>query len=340
MSLTAFVRAARKGRLRKAKGCPPKCVIGTFKTPLSLGLSSGYSIEDICTFYTTRRWVPGCVQPFEDAYQEFYRDLAFEDSISEYLVKERCDNMDVDDIISYDQLVIEENSHLQKGMNFGVGKNYSVLLMSLRQNAPYEDVMDERTGTLIYEGHDQPQTEACPDPKLVDQPMTTPSGAWTENGKFFRATVDLKSGLLEEPELVKVYEKISKGVWCYKGFFELIDGQIVSDGRRRVFKFRLKPVTKVPFGRPKELPHLRLIPSGVKVEVWRRDGGKCVICGSQKNLHYDHEIPFSKGGSGMTADNVRLLCAKHNLEKSDKIISLMPWIYLGGKAAVVFRSGH
>jgi hypothetical protein len=120
-------------------------------------------------------------------------------------------------------------------------------------------------------------------------------------------------------------------IWDFNWFETLV---------RRVFKFRLMPVTKSSFGRPKELPHIRLIPSRVKVEVWRRDAGKCVICGSQKNLHYDHDIPFSKGGSSLTVDNVRLLCAKHNLEKSDKIISLLPWIYLGARVAVNFHTRH
>src|SRR5712692_9382104 len=108
-----------------------------------------------------------------------------------------------------------------------------------------------------------------------------------------------------------------------------IDANMVSDGRRKVFKFSLKPVEKKSFGRVVELPHNRLIPTTVKVEVWRRDGGQCVQCGSTKNLHFDHDIPFSKGGSSLTAANVRLLCAKHNLEKSDKILAIAPWILTG-----------
>ncbi len=60
------------------------------------------------------------------------------------------------------------------------------------------------------------------------------------------------------------------------------------------------------------------IPEDVKFEVWRRDGGKCVICGSQKNLEFDHIIPFSKGGSS-TARNLQLLCQDCNRRKSDKI---------------------
>lgn len=84
--------------------------------------------------------------------------------------------MQVDDIISYAQLVAEERVNLQKGMNFGIGRNYSVFLMSVRKGAPYADEIDPKTGTLIYEGHDQPKTRGSSDPKAVDQPLTTPRG--------------------------------------------------------------------------------------------------------------------------------------------------------------------
>jgi 5-methylcytosine-specific restriction endonuclease McrA len=60
------------------------------------------------------------------------------------------------------------------------------------------------------------------------------------------------------------------------------------------------------------------IPSAVRREVWRRDGGKCVRCGSRKNLEYDHIIPVSRGGSN-TARNIELLCETCNRAKSDLI---------------------
>jgi 5-methylcytosine-specific restriction endonuclease McrA len=63
----------------------------------------------------------------------------------------------------------------------------------------------------------------------------------------------------------------------------------------------------------------RIIPSRVKLEVWQRDGGKCAICGSEDELHFDHILPFSKGGTSETAANVQLLCARHNLAKSARI---------------------
>ena len=60
------------------------------------------------------------------------------------------------------------------------------------------------------------------------------------------------------------------------------------------------------------------IPSSVKREVWQRDKGKCVECGSNKNLEYDHIIPVSRGGAN-SFRNLQLLCEKCNRRKSANI---------------------
>jgi hypothetical protein len=60
------------------------------------------------------------------------------------------------------------------------------------------------------------------------------------------------------------------------------------------------------------------IPQDVMDAVWNRDMGKCVICGSQEKLEFDHIIPFSKGGSN-TYRNIQILCEKCNIEKSNNI---------------------
>lgn len=60
------------------------------------------------------------------------------------------------------------------------------------------------------------------------------------------------------------------------------------------------------------------IPREVVDAVYRRDGARCVYCGSTENLHLDHIIPFSKGGA-TSLENLQLLCQKCNLEKSNKI---------------------
>ena len=60
------------------------------------------------------------------------------------------------------------------------------------------------------------------------------------------------------------------------------------------------------------------IPKEVVDAVWRKDGGRCVYCGSTENIQLDHIIPFSKGGA-TTVENLQLLCQKCNIEKSNKI---------------------
>jgi 5-methylcytosine-specific restriction endonuclease McrA len=59
----------------------------------------------------------------------------------------------------------------------------------------------------------------------------------------------------------------------------------------------------------------RDIDPDVKREVWRRDQGRCVQCGSQAFLEFDHIIPFSMGGSN-TARNIQVLCQECNRQKS------------------------
>ena len=67
-----------------------------------------------------------------------------------------------------------------------------------------------------------------------------------------------------------------------------------------------------------DLLHNRIIPGEIQREVYERDHGKCTKCGSKENLHFDHILPYSKGGSSKVVSNIQLLCAKHNLQKGAK----------------------
>jgi 5-methylcytosine-specific restriction endonuclease McrA len=104
--------------------------------------------------------------------------------------------------------------------------------------------------------------------------------------------------------------------------FKLTDAWVESDNRRKVFKFRLQIILEVPtleWKRRVALDHTRVIPSVVELEVWKRARGCCVLCGERDNLHFDHDLPYSKGGTSLSAKDLRLLGARHNLSKNDKI---------------------
>lgn len=226
-----------------------------------------------------------------------------------------------DNVLSYIAMCQREGASLQAGMNFGLGGNHSVILMSVRPNAPYRDRLEDGGTTLIYEGHDMPKTATCPNPKVVDQPLTTHTGRPTQNGKFFAAAQSAKDQR-RPPERVRVYEKIRPGIWAYNGIFHLVDAWTERDDFRSVCKFKLVAVEgDEDLSQPVRLAaeRRRIIPSHVKLEVWQRDGGKCAKCSASDELHFDHILPYSKGGTSVTAANVQLLCARHNLEKSDHI---------------------
>src|SRR3989338_4817542 len=145
-----------------------------------------------------------------------------------------------DDILSYREMCGTENVQtLQRGMNFRMNPAYSVILMSQRSNAPYQDKIHEDGMTIEYEGHDVSRMGYDHNPKVEDQPEKLFSGRLTQNGHFIKAARDYREGK-GAAELVKVYEKIFPGVWSLKGFFDLIDYQIVHDEKRNVFRYILK----------------------------------------------------------------------------------------------------
>jgi len=226
------------------------------------------------------------------------------------------------EVISYLEMCRREGVSLQRGMNFGLGGNHSVILMPVRPGAPYKDQLDEGATVLIYEGHDQPRYPGGPNPKSVDQPESNEAGRPTQNALFHRAALEFKAGG-HGPERVRVYEKIRQGIWSYNGVFHLVDSWREESDGRQVFRFKLVAVEgDEDFERPVELSpaRRRVIPTAIKLEVWRRDGGKCVVCGATDELHFDHVLPVSKGGTSAVAVNIQLLCARHNLEKRDQIL--------------------
>lgn len=74
------------------------------------------------------------------------------------------------------------------------------------------------------------------------------------------------------------------------------------------------PAAPLPFEQTTRSP----IPEASRSEVWRRDSGRCVQCGSKQNLQFDHIIPVVLGGA-TTVANLQLLCQPCNGTKGKKI---------------------
>jgi hypothetical protein len=116
--------------------------------------------------------------------------------------------------------------------------------------------------------------------------------------------------------------------WLFQDFLYDVTGYIQDEeakllvleefGRERKFfeKLRIKFSAEEQKGSTITRPR---IPEKVRVEVWRRDGGKRARCGSREKLEYDHIVPVSRGGSN-TARNIELLCEKCNRSKKDNVV--------------------
>ena len=171
------------------------------------------------------------------------------------------------DVISYLEMCAPFGVNLQRGMNYRIRDGESLILMSQRSGAPYEDKVEQGGRVIIYEGHDLPRTLGAPNPKSVDQPEFQPNSKPTQNGLFAAAAKRFKDADAN-PERVRVFEKIRNGIWVYNGLFELIDAWQETSGLRRVFKFKLQVVDALPLSdQPCRAPidHDRVIPTQVKV---------------------------------------------------------------------------
>jgi 5-methylcytosine-specific restriction endonuclease McrA len=62
------------------------------------------------------------------------------------------------------------------------------------------------------------------------------------------------------------------------------------------------------------VPRREPIPREIRLAVWQRDGGRCVECGGDFDLQYDHLIPLSMGGAS-SVQNLQVLCGDCNRAK-------------------------
>ena len=91
-------------------------------------------------------------------------------------------------------------------------------------------------------------------------------------------------------------------------------------------RYSAQALMRQPLQKQKTLT--RHIPMSIRRKVWQRDEGRCSYkdfksnrrCGSKHLLQVDHIQPFSLGGRH-EIQNLRLLCAGHNRNRSQKTFS-------------------
>ena len=59
--------------------------------------------------------------------------------------------------------------------------------------------------------------------------------------------------------------------------------------------------------------------SWVRMHVWWRDQGRCVLCGEREGVWFDYVIPVREGGSNKE-DNIRLMCER--CKRGEKSVSM------------------
>jgi hypothetical protein len=107
---------------------------------------------------------------------------------------------------------------------------------------------------------------------------------------------------------------IVMGTGKHGGAYEVADSEYAAAVLTGILKVSRRTATvTIPAQRDS-----RAVPHGIKVEVWRRDGGACVECSASEYLEFDHVIPWSRGGATSVA-NLQLLCRKCNLAKGSRI---------------------
>jgi hypothetical protein len=60
------------------------------------------------------------------------------------------------------------------------------------------------------------------------------------------------------------------------------------------------------------------VPEWMRTAVLKRDGGKCLHCGTDQELQMDHVFPWSRGGA-TTFANLQTLCGPCNRLKGAKV---------------------
>lgn len=130
---------------------------------------------------------------------------------------------------------------------------------------------------------------------------------------------------VQATEPVQLWRDGRRNLWQFlDGFWWDDDGLDAEDvkalvlQRRRRLEQKLQSARSLMRAEESGRPTRVGIPSELRRVVFERDGGRCVECGGNFNIQYDHILPVAHGGA-TTLENLQILCAECNRRKSDSI---------------------
>jgi hypothetical protein len=132
-----------------------------------------------------------------------------------------------------------------------------------------------------------------------------------------RLMVELEAAQRQQP--VWLIEAEGRRWWWFRDAFyweddDLTAGDVMALVAERELRKRRKLERAHAALRREGAPRRSPIPRELRLAVWDRDGGRCVECGGDFELQFDHVIPLALGGA-TSAENLQLLCAPCNREK-------------------------
>lgn len=192
--------------------------------------------------------------------------------------------------------------------------NYSHFIIShIEQNINYYKSVIEKTqeNTKLFELYNNELSSVLSSSLCKTKNYKIPHFLYTSIEKAQIRKATLKPVLT--PKIICINKYISpKGQNAYVNKMEFLYSQ--------VFEMYNIACSKLEFKETKEYQRKLMSPS-LRYDILKRDGFKCVICGSTSEdgikLHVDHITPVSKGGKTVP-ENLRTLCDSCNLGKSDK----------------------
>jgi hypothetical protein len=146
------------------------------------------------------------------------------------------------------------------------------------------------------------------------------SGKRTFDARWRKVQVDAILAVQAESPVALLRDD-ERAYWVFKDCFYWEDENLSAEDVKALVLQRIRRrerqlATAHSLMRAEEAGQALRPPVAIEVRraVFERDGGRCVDCGGNFDLQYDHVIPFSLGGA-TTVANLQLLCADCNRSK-------------------------